>query len=147
MGNLGAKRLKGMKYGELQALAKELGVNASGKAGAIRERIMAAMRENEETECPEGSEPEATGKGEQAVADPGRQEGERKPEGMPEAPTAGRETGERMAVASERGTVMVRVVEKFLDKRLNQIKDAGEIYEVDGDRATELLAVGVVEIQ
>ncbi len=43
-------------------------------------------------------------------------------------------------------TATVRVVEKFLDKRLNRVKDVGETYEVDGDRAVELLAAGVAEV-
>ena len=44
------------------------------------------------------------------------------------------------------GLVKVKAVTRFLDKQLNQIKDAGEAYSVGRERAAELAAAGVAEI-
>lgn len=101
-GHLDAEQLKSMDYKSLQALAKDMGVSAAGKAEDIIARIAAV-----EVDVPEG------------------------------------ELTEEEKAA---GLVKVKAVTRFLDKQLNQIKDAGEAYSVGRERAAELAAAGVAEI-
>lgn len=159
-GHLDAEQLKSMDYKSLQALAKDMGVSAAGKAEDIIARIAAV-----EVDVPEGelTEEEKALFEEEAA----RQEEERAAEqAVKEAedtvgePQTGQETTEE-GVAGENikdtkepqeeagkaaGLVKVKAVTRFLDKRLNQIKDAGEAYSVSGERAAELVAAGVAEI-
>ena len=127
-GHLDAEQLKSMDYKSLQALAKDMGVSAAGKAEDIIARIAAV-----EVDVPEGelTEEEKALFEEEAA----RQEEERAAE------LTAREQAEAAA-----GLVKVKVVTRFLDKQLNQIKDAGEAYSVSGERAAELVAAGVAEI-
>ena len=99
-----AEKLKGMKREEVQALAKELGVNAGGKTEEIIARIQAA---------------EATQEGQETAA--------------------GQEKAEEL--------VTVKVIEKFFDLQLNQYKENGEAYQVKKERAAELVAARVAEIE
>ena len=115
-GHLDAEQLKSMDYKSLQALAKDMGVSAAGKAEDIIARIVAV-----EVDVPEENE---LTEEEKAAAEAARQE---------EAGNAA-------------GLVKVKAVTRFLDKQLNQIKDAGEAYSVSGERAAELVAAGVAEI-
>lgn len=105
-----------MDYKSLKDLAKDMGVSAVGKAEDIIARIVEV-----EVEAPE--ENVITEKEKEAV-EVARQEEEGK----------------------EEGGVKVKVVTRFLDKKLNQIKDAGEDYSVSRERAEELAAAGVAEI-
>lgn len=127
-GHLDAEQLKSMDYKSLQALAKDMGVSAAGKAEDIIARIAAV-----EVDVPEGelTEEEKALFEEEAA----RQEEER---------AAGGQTVEEAGKAA--GLVKVKAVTRFLDKQLNQIKDAGEAYSVSGERAEELMAAGVAEI-
>ena len=127
-GHLDAEQLKSMDYKSLQALAKDMGVSAAGKAEDIIARIAAV-----EVDVPEGelTEEEKALFEEEAA----RQEEER---------AAGGQTVEEAGKAA--GLVKVKAVTRFLDKQLNQIKDAGEAYSVSGKRAAELVAAGVAEI-
>lgn len=127
-GHLDAEQLKSMDYKSLQALAKDMGVSAAGKAEDIIARIAAV-----EVDVPEGelTEEEKALFEEEAA----RQEEER---------AAGGQTVEEAGKAA--GLVKVKAVTRFLDKQLNQIKDAGEAYSVSGERAAELVAAGVAEI-
>ena len=127
-GHLDAEQLKSMDYKSLQALAKDMGVSAAGKAEDIIARIAAV-----EVDVPEGELTEE----EKALfeAEAARQEEER---------AAGGQTVEEAGKAA--GLVKVKAVTRFLDKQLNQIKDAGEAYSVSGERAAELVAAGVAEI-
>ena len=161
-GHLGAEQLKSMDYKSLQALAKDMGVSAAGKAEDIIARIAAV-----EVDVPEGELTEE----EKALfeAEAARQEEERAAGGqtVEEAedtagePQTGQETTEEGAAEEENtkdakkpqeeagkaaGMVKVKAVTRFLDKQLNQIKDAGEAYSVSGERAAELVAAGVAEI-
>lgn len=115
-GHLDAEQLKSMDYKSLQALAKDMGVSAAGKAEDIIARIAAV-----EVDVPEGELTEE----EKALFEE----------------EAARQEEERAA-----GLVKVKAVTRFLDKQLNQIKDAGEAYSVSGERAAELVAAGVAEI-
>lgn len=160
-GHLDAEQLKSMDYKSLQALAKDMGVSAAGKAEDIIARIAAV-----EVDVPEGELTEE----EKAAAEAARQEEERAAGGqaVEEAEdTAGEsQTGQETTeeCAAEENTkdakkpqeeagkaaglvkVKVKAVTRFLDKQLNQIKDAGEAYSVSGERAAELVAAGVAEI-
>ena len=156
-GHLGAEQLKSMDYKSLQALAKDMGVSAAGKAEDIIARIAAV-----EVDVPEGELTEE----EKALfeAEAARQEEERaaaeQAEDTAGEPQTGQETTEEGAAEENTkdakkpqeeagkaaGMVKVKAVTRFLDKQLNQIKDAGEAYSVSGERAAELVAAGVAEI-
>ena len=154
-GHLDAEQLKSMDYKSLQALAKDMGVSAAGKAEEIIARIAAV-----EVDVPEESQ---LTEEEKAAAEAARQEEERAAGGqtVEEAEdTAGEETTEEGAAEENTkdakkpqeeagkaaGLVKVKAVTRFLDKQLNQIKDAGEAYSVSRGRAAELAAAGVAEI-
>lgn len=140
-----------MDYKSLQALAKDMGVSAAGKAEDIIARIAAV-----EVDVPE--EKELTEE-EKAAAEAARQEEERaaaekKAREQAEAAQAAKEAEEKAAAEKKAreeaekaaGLVKVKTVTRFLDKQLNQIKDAGEAYSVSRERAAELAAAGVAEI-
>lgn len=140
-----------MDYKSLQALAKDMGVSAAGKAEDIIARIAAV-----EVDVPE--EKELTEE-EKAAAEAARQEEERAAaeaaaREQAEAAQAAKEAEEKAAAEKKAreeaeaaaGLVKVKVVTRFLDKQLNQIKDAGEAYRVSRERAAELVAAGVAEI-
>ena len=161
-GHLDAEQLKSMDYKSLQALAKDMGVSAAGKAEDIIARIAAV-----EVDVPEGElteeekalfEAEAAGQEEERAA--GGQTVEEAEDTAGE-PQTGQETTEEGAAEEENtkdakkpqeeagkaaGLVKVKAVTRFLDKQLNQIKDAGEAYSVSRERAAELAAAGVAEI-
>lgn len=161
-GHLDAEQLKSMDYKSLQALAKDMGVSAAGKAEEIIARIVAV-----EVDVPEESQ---LTEEEKALfeAEAARQEEERAAGGqtVEEAedtagePQTGQETTEEGAAEETTkdakkpqeeaekaaGLVKVKAVTRFLDKQLNQIKDAGEAYSVSRERAAELAAAGVAEI-
>lgn len=150
-GHLDAEQLKSMDYKSLQALAKDMGVSAAGKAEDIIARIAAV-----EVDVPE--EKELTEE-EKAAAEAARQEEERAAaeaaaREQAEAAQAAKEAEEKAAAEKKAreeaeaaaGLVKVKVVTRFLDKQLNQIKDAGEAYRVSRERAAELVAAGVAEI-
>lgn len=124
-------KIEGMKREEVQALAKKLGVNAGGKTEEIIARIQVA-------EAAQGAQEgqEQTAGQEQAVeAAQGIQEGQE----QTEEAAASQEEAEEL--------VTVKTIEKFLDLKLNQTKEVGETYQVKKERAAELVAAGVAEIQ
>lgn len=156
-GHLDAEQLKSMDYKSLQALAKDMGVSAAGKAEDIIARIAAV-----EVDVPEGElteeekalfDAEAAGQAEATQA-------AKEAEDTAGEPQTGQETTEEGAAEENTkdakkpqeeagkaaGLVKVKAVTRFLDKQLNQIKDAGEAYSVSGERAAELVAAGVAEI-
>ncbi len=145
-GHLDAERLKSMDYKSLQALAKDMGVSAAGKAEDIIDRIVAV-----EVDVPEENE---LTEEEKAAAEAARQEEERAAAEQEKAAQAAKEAEERAAAEQKAreeaeaaaGLVKVKAVTRFLDKQLNQIKDAGEAYSVSRERAAELAAAGVAEI-
>ena len=145
-GHLDAEQLKSMDYKSLQALAKDMGVSAAGKAEDIIARITAV-----EVDVPE--EKKLTEE-EKAAAEAARQEEERAAAERAAREQAAKEAEEKAAAEKKAreeaeaaaGLVKVKAVTRFLDKQLNQIKDAGEAYSVSGERAAELVAAGVAEI-
>lgn len=46
----------------------------------------------------------------------------------------------------ESGIVKVKIIKRYLDKQLNQIKDKGETLQVTEDRAAELEKAGVAQV-
>lgn len=146
-GHLDAEQLKSMDYKSLQALAKDMGVSAAGKAEDIIARIAAV-----EVDVPEENE---LTEEEKAAAEAARQEEERAAAERAAREQAAKEAEEKAAAEKKAreeaeaaaGLVKVKAVTRFLDKQLNQIKDAGEAYSVSRERAAELVAAGVAEIQ
>lgn len=121
-GHLDVKELETYKKADLQKLARELGVSDAGTIKEIAARCAAV-----EVEVPE--EAELTGEEKKAAAE-----------------AAAKAEEERKAVAAA-GMVKVEVTTRYLDKRLNQIKDAGEIFTVHKDRAAELVNAKVAKIK
>jgi len=162
-GHLDAEQLKEYSYKDLQALAKDMGVNASGKAEEIIARIAAAevdvpeseltedekalfdaeaARQEEERKAAEAAQAVAKAEEERKAAEAAaKAEEERKA-----AEAAAKAEEERKAAEAAAALVTVKAVTRFLDKQLNQIKDAGEVYKVGRERAAELVAAGVAEI-
>lgn len=138
-GHLDAKQLESMDYKSLQALAKDMGVSAAGKAEDIIARIAAV-----EVDVPE--EGELTEE-EKAAAEAARQKEERAAQAAKEAEEkAAAEQKAKEEEKAKAGKVTVKAVTRFLDKQFNQIKDVGEAYSVGRERAEELAAAGVAEI-
>ncbi len=147
-GYLDAEQLKTMKREDLQALAKDLGVSAGGKNEEIIQRIASVEVEvPEEDELTEEEKEDA----EKAARQEGATEGTQEAAGvLEEAKTEERtETAQNAGkeAVEARNKARVKVLVRFLDKRLNQIKEPGETYKVDLERAEELEAVDVAEIE
>ena len=143
-GHLSAEQLKEYSYKDLQALAKDMGVSASGKAEEIIARIAAVEVDVPESELTEEEkalfDAEAARQEEERAAEQAAREQEEA------AQAAEKAAAEQKAREEAAGLVKVKAVTRFLDKQLNQIKDAGEAYSVSGKRAAELVAAGVAEI-
>lgn len=146
-GHLSEEQLKEYSYKDLQALAKDMGVSASGKAEEIIARIAAVevdVPENELTEEEKALfDAEAARQEEERAAEQAAREQE---EAAQAAEKAAAEQKAREEAEAAAGLVKVKAVTRFLDKQLNQIKDAGEAYSVSRERAEELTAAGVAEI-
>lgn len=124
-GNLDAKELKTYKKDDLQQLARELGVSDAGTIKEIAARCAAVEVE---------------------VPDEGQLTDEEKKAAAEAAQAAARAEEERKAAAAA-GMVKVEVTTRYLDKQLNQIKDAGETFTVHKDRAEELVSAKVAKIK
>lgn len=124
-GNLDAKELETYKKADLQQLAKELGVSDAGTIKEIAARCAAVEVE---------------------VPDEGQLTDEEKKAAAEAAQAAARAEEERKADAAA-GMVKVEVTTRYLDKQLNQIKDAGETFTVHKDRAAELVSAKVAKIK
>lgn len=155
-GHLDAEQLKSMDYKSLQALAKDMGVSAAGKAEDIIARIAAV-----EVDAGELTEEEKALFDAEAAGQAEATQAAKEAEDTAGEPQTGQETTEEGAAGENTkdakkpqeeagkaaGLVKVKAVTRFLDKQLNQIKDAGEAYSVSKERAAELVAAGVAEIQ
>lgn len=144
-----------MDYKSLQALAKDMGVSAAGKAEDIIARIAAV-----EVDAGELTEEEKALFDAEAAGQAEATQAAKEAEDTAGEPQTGQETTEEGAAEENTkdakkpqeeagkaaGMVKVKAVTRFLDKQLNQIKDAGEAYSVSGERAAELVAAGVAEI-
>ena len=147
-GHLDAGQLKSMDYKSLQALAKDMGVSAAGKAEDIIARIAAVEVDVPESELTEEEkalfDAEAAGQAEDTAGEPQTGQ-ETTEEGAAGENTKDAKKPQEEAEKAADG-VKVKAVTRFLDKQLNQIKDAGEAYSVSRERAAELAAAGVAEI-
>ena len=124
-GNLDTKQLESMKKADLQALARELGVSDEGTIKEIAARCAAV-----EVDVPDESELTEEDKelAREAEAEQAKEE-KRQQENKP---------GE--------GKTRVKVLERYLDKRLNQIKEPGEVFTTDKERAALLAGKSLVKI-
>lgn len=119
-GYLDAKELESYKKEDLQELAKQLGVDAEGTKKEIATRCAAV-----EVDIPDESELTEEDKraAEEAAAEAAKEE-----------------------AAKAAGKVKVEAIKRYLDKQLNQIKEAGNTFYVDKARADELVSAKVAKI-
>lgn len=124
-GNLDTKQLESMKKADLQALARELGVSDEGTIKEIAARCAAVEVDvPDESELTEGDK-ELAREEEAEQEKQEKQQQEKKP-------------GE--------GKARVKVLVRYLDKRLNQIKEPGEVFITDKERAEVLAGKELVKI-
>lgn len=156
-GYLDVKELESYKKADIQKLARDLGVSDAGTIKEIAARCAAV-----EIETGEGAPPTEPGKeeGKQTEDTAAGQTGGGE-EDTAGAPQTGQETTEEDKAAEitssaekaqeeagkAAGRVKVEVVARYLDQRLNQIKEAGEIFTVDRERAAVLVHEKVVKIK
>lgn len=156
-GYLDVKELEGYKKADIQKLARDLGVSDAGTIKEIAARCAAV-----EIETGAGEPPTEPGKaaGEQAEERTGQQTGDGAGD-TAGAPQTGQETAEKDKAAEitrdtekaqeeagkAAGGVRVEVVARYLDQQFNQIKEAGEVFTVDRERAAVLVHEKVVKIR
>ena len=156
-GYLDVKELEGYKKADIQKLARDLGVSDAGTIKEIAARCAAV-----EIETGAGEPPAEPGKaaGEQAEERTGQQTGDGAGD-TAGAPQTGQETAEKDKAAEitrdtekaqeeagkAAGGVRVEVVARYLDQQFNQIKEAGEVFTVDRERAAVLVHEKVVKIR
>ena len=156
-GYLDVKELEGYKKADIQKLARDLGVSDAGTIKEIAARCAAI-----EIETGAGEPPAEPGKaaGEQAEERTGQQTGDGAGD-TAGAPQTGQETAEKDKAAEitrdtekaqeeagkAAGGVRVEVVARYLDQQFNQIKEAGEVFTVDRERAAVLVHEKVVKIR
>lgn len=140
-GNLDAKELETYKKADLQQLARELGVSDAGTIKEIAARCAAVEVEVPDEGKLTDEEKKAAAEAAQEAA---RAEEERK---AAEAAQAAARAEEERKEAAAAGMVKVEVTTRYLDKQLNQIKDAGETFTVHKDRAAELVSAKVAKIK
>ena len=129
-GHLDVKQLESYKKVDLQQLARDLGVSDEGTVKEIAARCAEV-----EVDIPDNSE--LTDE-EKAAAEQAAKEAAEK---------AAAEQAAKEAADKAAGKVKVEVTKRYLDKQLNQIKDAGETFTVDKTRADELVAAKVATIK
>ena len=140
-GHLDEKELETYKKADLQQLARELGVSDAGTIKEIAARCAAVEVEVPDEGQLTDEEKKAAAEAAQAAA---RAEEERK---AAEAAQAAARAEEERKAAAAAGMVKVEVITRYLDKQLNQIKDAGETFTVHKDRAAELVSAKVAKIK
>ena len=156
-GYLDVKELESYKKADIQKLARDLGVSDAGTIKEIAARCAAV-----EIETGAGEPPTEPGKaaGEQAEERTGQQTGNGAGD-TAGAPQTGQETAEKDKAAEitrdtekaqeeagkAAGGGKVEVVARYLDQQFNQIKEAGEVFTVDRERAAVLVHEKVVKIR
>ena len=134
-GHLDAKELESYKKEDLQDLARKLGVSDEGTKAEIAARCAAV-----EVDVPDESE--LTDEEKAAAEQAAREAAEKEAAEKAAAERAAKEAADKAA-----GKVKVEATQRYLDKQLNQIKDAGETFTVDKARADELVAAKVAKIK
>ena len=157
-GHLDVKKLESYKKADIQKLARDLGVSDAGTIKEIAARCAAVevdipgegeLTEEEKATVAEAAAEQTAG---QTVEEAEDTAGE---------PQTGQETAAEGAAGENTkdaekpqeeagkaaGGVKVEVVTRYLDQQFNKIKEAGEVFTVDSDRAAVLLAEKVVKIK
>ena len=157
-GHLDLKELESYKKADIQKLARDLGVSDAGTIKEIAARCAAVevdipgegeLTEEEKATVAEAAAEQTAG---QTVEEAEDTAGE---------PQTGQETAAEGAAGENTkdaekpqeeagkaaGGVKVEVVTRYLDQQFNKIKEAGEVFTVDSDRAAVLLAEKVVKIK
>ena len=147
-GYLDAKELESYKKEDLQELAKQLGVDAEGTKKEIAARCAAVevdipddsklTEEDKKVAAETAAEAAAKAEEEKAAAEAAAKAEEEKAA----AEAAAKAEEEKKAA----GLVKVKAQRRFLDKKLNQIKDTGDVYTVSRERAAVLKEAGVAEV-
>lgn len=157
-GYLDVKELESYKKADIQKLARDLGVSDAGTIKEIAARCAAVEIETGAGEPP--TEPGKAAGGQTEVETAGQQTGSGAGD-TAGAPQTGQETKEEDKAAEitsgaekaqeeagkAAGGVKVEVVARYLDQQFNQIKEAGEIFTVDRERAAVLVHEKVVKIK
>ena len=134
-GYLDAKELESYKKEDLQELAKQLGVDAEGTKKEIAARCAAV-----EVDIPDDSK--LTEEDKKVAAEAAAEAAAKAEEEKAAAEAAAKAEEEKKAA----GLVKVKAKRRFLDKELNQIKDAGDAYTVSRERAAVLEEAGVAAV-
>ena len=134
-GYLDAKELESYKKEDLQELAKQLGVDAEGTKKEIAARCAAV-----EVDIPDDSK--LTEEDKKVAAETAAEAAAKAEEEKAAAEAAAKAEEEKKAA----GLVKVKAQRRFLDKKLNQIKDTGDVYTVSRERAAVLKEAGVAEV-
>ena len=157
-GYLDVKELESYKKADIQKLARDLGVSDAGTIKEIAARCAAVevdipgegeLTEEEKATVAEAAAEQTAG---QTVEEAEDTAGE---------PQTGQETAAEGAAGENTkdaekpqeeagkaaGGVKVEVVARYLDQQFNQIKEAGEVFTVDRERAAVLVHEKVVKIR
>ncbi len=171
-GYLDVKELESYKKADIQKLARDLGVSDAGTIKEIAARCAAVEIETGAGEPPTEPGKEAGGQAEErtgqqtgdGTAEQAEAAGQQTGSGAGDtagAPQTGQETAEKDKAAEitrdtekaqeeagkAAGGVKVEVVARYLDQQFNQIKEAGEVFTVDRERAAVLVHEKVVKIR
>lgn len=167
-GHLNIKELESYKKADIQKLARDLGVSDDGTIKEIAARCAAVevdipgegeLTEEEKATVAEAAAEQTAGQQEDKEAAGGHTVEET--EDTAGEPQTGQETAAEDAAGENTkdaekpqeeagkaaGGVKVEVVTRYLDQQFNKIKEAGEVFTVDSDRAAVLLAEKVVKIK
>lgn len=169
-GYLDVKELESYKKADIQKLARDLGVSDAGTIKEIAARCAAVAIETGEGAPPtepgkeEGEQTEDTavrqtrdetgeqaavqriGDGEEGTAVAQKTGQEMTEEDRAAEITSGAEKAQE-ETGKAAGRVKVEVVARYLDQQLNQIKEAGEIFTVNRERAAILVHEKVAKIK
>ena len=163
-GHLDVKELESYKKADIQKLARDLGVSDAGTIKEIAARCAAVEvdipGEGELTEEEKATVAEQTA-GQQEDKEAAAGQTVEEAEDTAGEPQTGQETAAEGAAGENTkdaekpqeeagkaaGGVKVEVVTRYLDQQFNKIKEAGEVFTVDSDRAAVLLAEKVVKIK
>ena len=171
-GYLDVKELESYKKADIQKLARDLGVSDAGTIKEIAARCAAVEIETGAGEPPTEPGKEAGGQAEErtgqqtgdGTAEQAEAAGQQTGSGAGDTAGAlqtGQETAEKDKAAEitrdtekaqeeagkAAGGVKVEVVARYLDQQFNQIKEAGEVFTVDRERAAVLVHEKVVKIR